>query len=64
MQDLIYKLGCERANDIEIKKSRLYFNLGEIQDKSLIESAMDEIKKRLTVNLYDFRHEIIERNNA
>lgn len=62
MQDLLYKLGCERANDYEIKKSRLYFNLKNITE-NLIENATIEIKNKLNINLNDFDKEIIERNN-
>lgn len=64
MQDLIYSLGIERSQNIEIIQSRLYFNLGEKIENDIIEQAKKEINNKLNIDLNNFRTEIVQRDNS
>jgi hypothetical protein len=64
MQELIFNLGVERANNPEIRKSRIIFNLGENKSANIIEFAMQKMMEIYNINLFDYRTEIIERENS
>jgi hypothetical protein len=68
MQKLIYDLGCKRANDEEIRKSRFLFNIGEIivndTKENIIETAKEKLKNNFNLDLTNYNPEIIERDNA
>jgi hypothetical protein len=63
MQSLLYTFGCELVLNPEIAKTRLYFNLGEVSEDNIIDLAINEIDKRLKIDLVNFNPEIIKRDN-
>jgi hypothetical protein len=64
MQKLIYDLGCKRAADDEIRKSRFMFNIEKNIKSDIIESAKEKLKDNFNVDLTNYEQEIIERENA
>jgi 2OG-Fe(II) oxygenase superfamily len=67
MQEVILNLGKKRANEINIRSLRHYFNLGKIEDalkkKDIKEIAKELMKDKYNIDLTNFRSEIIERDN-
>lgn len=69
MQNLILSIGRERINDNKIINNRYCFNLEniletkELSEINLIEFAINEINKKLKINLNELKREIIQRDN-
>jgi hypothetical protein len=69
MQKLIYDLGCKRAKEPEIKKSRFIFNIGDnlcdnISTNNVINLAIAKLKNDYNLDIANYKPEIIERDNT
>jgi len=68
MQELIYNLGVERIQNLEIRNVRQILNLNldenqEFTQEELVNFAMEKMSNSNKINLFDFEKKIICRDN-